>query len=177
MIEVVEKYSQSLFEVSLKYEQLELIFDQLSAVDQIFNNHEIIEYFLSPMVIFVDKQKLIYNYFNNFDIKVINFLCVLIKNRRINLVHEIFEDFRLLYYKYEGIKLIKIKSSYELSSNEKMLINQKLVNKFGSKIHIDYFIDDSLKAGYIMEVDDRILDTSLKTKLSKLRVLMNSGGN
>ncbi len=177
MLEVVEKYSQSLFEISLKYEQLELVFEQLSALDHIFSNLETIEYFLSPMITFDDKKKLIYNYFNNFDIKIINFLYVLIKNRRINLIHEIFENFRLLYYKYVGIKLIKIKSSYQLSPEEKKLINQKLVSKFNKQIHVDYFVDDSLKAGYIMEVDNRILDTSLKTKLSKLKVVMNSGGN
>ena len=70
MLEVVEKYSQSLFEISLKYEQLELVFEQLSALDHIFSNLETIEYFLSPMITFDDKKKLIYNYFNNFDIKL-----------------------------------------------------------------------------------------------------------
>lgn len=177
MNKVAEKYSQAVFEVAIENNLLSDFYNQLIEINRVFSLSENIDYFLNPMIKNSQKFAFLNECFTGFDKRLINFIGVLIKNKRLNLINDVFNSFRQLYFNYENIKLIKIKSSYELTDDEKRLIFGKLTNKFGNKIVIDYFVDESLKLGYIMEIDNKVLDTSIKTKLSKLKIAMSGGGN
>lgn len=177
MNKVSEKYSQAVFEVAIENNLLTDFYNQLIEINRVFSLSENVDYFLNPMINNNLKLDVLRKCFNGFDKYLINFINVLVKNKRLNLINDIFNHFRQLYFDYENIKLIKIKSSYALGNDEKQLILNKLIDKFGDKIVIDYFVDDSLKLGYVMEIDNKVLDTSLKTKLSKLKIAMSGGGN
>lgn len=177
MDKVSEKYSQAVFEVAIENNLLSDFYNQLIEINRVFSLNENIDYFLNPMINNNQKLDFLQKCFTGFDQRLINFICLLVKNKRLNLMNNIFNSFRQLYFTHENIKLIKIKSSYALESAEKELILKKLTDKFGDKIVIDYFVDNSLKLGYIMEIDNKVLDTSLKTKLSKLKIAMSGGGN
>lgn len=98
-----------------------------------------------------------------------NFVAFLVKNHKIKKAAQIVEEFEKIAKAAEGIRDAKITLSRKV--DEKTI--DKIKNVIGAKIEEKLIFDEGILGGFIVEMEDKIIDASLKTQLQKLKQSFN----
>ena len=102
------------------------------------------------------------------------FLALLIRNGRISDARIAFNSFISLYYKSRGIirgRLV-LPSSPESSHSYSELeenIKEMIENRTGKKLLLKTEVDESLIGGFVLEVEDQLLDASVSHQLEMIK--------
>lgn len=100
---------------------------------------------------------------------LVNFLKVLIENRRLNQLPGIIRAFELEIAKKWGWEDAKIVSAIPLSSEQTEQLSRALSQQFGKDIHLQMQVDPAILGGLVITVGSQMFDDSLATKLSSLK--------
>ena len=102
-----------------------------------------------------------------------NFILVLIKNRKINLLNEIIKSFFFHVEKENGVLNVDVITATKLDLNGEKSIT-KSINKITSnkKIILNKILDKSIIGGLIIKFGSTMIDSSIKTKLNQLKIKM-----
>lgn len=168
---VFVKYADSLFELAKEKHKCNEIYEQLCSLNKIFESNEDIKlFFCSFSISKEEKFRLLENDFSKyFDILIINFLKLLINKYRIQFLSKIEKEFRLIYNNYKNIKEVSVISAIKLKPEEKENISKLLGEKFQKVIEISEVVDPSIIGGIIVKYDEKILDASLRSKITNLK--------
>ncbi|MCA9015883.1 MAG: ATP synthase F1 subunit delta [Planctomycetaceae bacterium] len=98
-----------------------------------------------------------------------NFLRVLVRHERLDLLEQIFSQITKLRDTEAGKKAVVVRSAFELSENTLTSIKQRLSETLGFSPVIKTSIDQSVIGGLVIQVDDTVYDGSLRTRLKQLR--------
>ena len=129
------------------------------------------ETIMNPMISKEDKKNIIFKIAekNNFSEISKKFLGFLSNKNRLFFLDKIIESFLSLTSNIKGELKAKLFSSKELTKQEQEKIQNELSANFNSKLKIDYKYDPDLIGGLIIQVGSIMVDTSIKTKLSKIQ--------
>lgn len=105
--------------------------------------------------------------------KVVSFLCILCDRRKVTQIDEITEEFEKMYFEKENISKAVITSAYPLSEEQKEKTKAKLEAMCGHKVVTEFSLDKTLIGGMKAELDGRIIDSSVRNQLNKLREVMD----
>jgi len=97
-----------------------------------------------------------------------NFIKLLIKNGRLQLIDEITEQFEIKRAEVAGVLDIDVKSAYPLSEEDSEKLTASLSDSFGKKVKINVEEDSSLIGGIIIRVGDKVIDGSLSGQIQQL---------
>jgi len=103
-----------------------------------------------------------------------NFLFVVIDQRRVALLPEIYRAFEAQLDEREGIARASVTSAHELDEDEKKQLRQVLERLSGRRVETDYRLDPALIAGAVVRVGSTIYDGSVRTQLERLRMRLES---
>ena len=67
---------------------------------------------------------------------------------------------------------IWVTSAETLSEDQKNGINKKLKSILGDKLSINFYIDKKIIGGLIVKVGSKMVDSSLVSKINKLKIAM-----
>jgi F-type H+-transporting ATPase subunit delta len=71
---------------------------------------------------------------------------------------------------YKGIGVAYVTTAMELSESRKKEIEEKLISTTSYKsMEMNYSVDKSLIGGIVIRIGDRVVDSSIKTKLEGLK--------
>lgn len=98
-----------------------------------------------------------------------NFLCVLVDNRRTEMLREIQEAFHVELNSRLGIAEAEVTSSRELNGEERKQLTAALAKRTGKKIEARFHEDKSLVGGAIVRVGSTVYDGSVREQLTRLR--------
>ena len=101
-----------------------------------------------------------------------NFLAMLVDNGRISLLPEIGTQFQALKNAMEGAADAEITSAFELSAAQVSELVATLEKKFSRKLNPVVTVDPALIGGVRVVVGDEVLDTSVRAKLSQMRMAL-----
>lgn len=131
---------------------------------------ELYDTLCNPVISINDKEDLIGCIFaNDTDETIRNFLKLLVKENRFNLIYEIIKIYDNMLDKINNISKVEVLSAIELDDNLKEQIKNKLGEILKKEIIVNYNIDKSIMAGLVYKMGDNIFDTSLKGKLDKFK--------
>lgn len=114
---------------------------------------------------------------SGFDRLTMNFLGVLSQNRRLYSVGAIIKAFRAELSKRRGEVTATIKAAYPLTPDQETALRNSLTRSVGANVQLDVSIDKSLLGGMIVTVGSRMIDDSVKGKLARLKLAMQSSPN
>ena len=100
--------------------------------------------------------------------EIANLLDILAKNKRLNLLIDIFKNFNLLLSEYSGNKIVEVIVSQKLLAKEQNEIKKHLEEILSSKIELFFKIEPKILGGMIIKVDNKMLDASLRSKFAYL---------
>lgn len=100
---------------------------------------------------------------------------LVVKNNRVDFMRDIALAFMRQYRENNGIARVEIVTATELGDNEINAIIDVVKNQLkGKTIELSKRVDPSLIGGFMVDVDSRVLDASVKNQLEKLRLKLLS---
>lgn len=164
-------YGNALFELAIEENKLDALYDEvLALIDVLKENGELIKLLSHPHINKDEKKKVVSEVFEG---KVSDALTGLIamvvdKDHAVNLI-QVLEYFIRLVKKEKNIGVAAVTSAAPLSDEQKGSIEKRLIETTAfNTMETSYFVDSSLIGGLVIRIDDRVVDSSIKTKIENL---------
>ncbi len=145
-------------------EDMELMLETLKEIP------EIILVFESPIIDSGKKASILAEIFNSGMSPLgLNFLAMVTSNKREDYLPGMAQYFLHLYKQEKGIKAATILSAVRLDKKSIESIKQMIMSYFKSKIELNEEIKEDLIGGFVLRVEDKQLDASVKGKLASIK--------
>jgi F-type H+-transporting ATPase subunit delta len=107
----------------------------------------------------------------------VDFLQVLNRNDRLDLLRQIRLAYRDLHDVLNKRVRVKVRTAVALADDLRTVIRDRLRNYFSLEPILDERVEPDLLGGMVVQVGDRVLDTSVRTKLQGIRNQLLASGN
>jgi F-type H+-transporting ATPase subunit delta len=105
-----------------------------------------------------------------------NFLRVVTRNRRLFAADEMIKGFRQQLALHRGEMVAEVQSAMPLNDGQLAALKDSLKASFGKDVRLNAKVDPSLLGGLVVKVGSRMFDSSLRTKLMNLKVVLKGTG-
>ncbi len=100
----------------------------------------------------------------------VNFLKLIASNRRLSALGDMIKNFRALAAKSRGEVSAEVTSATALGEEHLSELREALKASVGKDVQLVTRVDPSLLGGLIVKIGSRMIDSSLRTKLTGMRV-------
>ena len=100
------------------------------------------------------------------------FFKVISSNKRFAKLSSIISQFMNINSQKRGNVLADVTSADELSDDQKNVIKDQLKSILGKKLFLNFYIDKKILGGLIVKIGSKMIDSSLLTKINKLKIAM-----
>ena len=107
----------------------------------------------------------------------VNFLSLLVKNRRFSMVQNIINAVRMELSRRRGEIAADVQLAFALTKVQEKALQESLSKAMGQTVAINMSVDEDLIGGMIVTVGSQMIDDSVKRKLERLKRAMQSGAN
>lgn len=168
---IATRYATALMNLASEKGILSEIFADMELVRSgISSSKELKVMLKSPIIKLDQKKEVLRQIFEDKITKVSSeFIQFVITKNRENFLYDILLRFKDLYNDKINRVEAKVVSSIELSDNQKRILQTSLEDFTKKEVISTYSIDDSIIGGFIVRINDTVLDSSVKQQLSKLR--------
>ena len=112
----------------------------------------------------------------NLDGLVRNTLALMASKRRLFVLPAMLDRVDSLIAEHKGVITVEVVSAEELGSGESESLKRMFRDRLGKDIRIDLSVDKRLIGGLSAKIGSRLVDASMRTRLSTLRNLMQGVG-
>lgn len=169
---IAKRWALALMELALEDENIskEDILDDIEEIAETINGSEELSNVINnPSISTEEKQIVICKLFQNNIMPIVyNFLFVLNLRKRLGLIEEIAIEFKKELERIKNITRVNITSAIELNDERKNDIKTKISEKLNKNIICDWGVDNEIIAGLIFNIDESIIDNSVRHKLEDL---------
>jgi len=169
------RYAKALLQIGLENkEAAKMLYDNSTLFYETLIELPEFEYFLKNKIIKNSQKKEIVrkvfsDKFHNF---MMNFIEVIIDNKREKLINDIFIDFLTIYRKQFGIRNVKVITAIPVKEKYKDEISKILKERLKVEIELECKVDPEIIGGLIIAVDDKQADGSIAGELRALKKKM-----
>lgn len=171
---IIRNYADCLF-VHVKSEKdHELVLEQISITSQILTTSAQAHFvFCAPVVSRSEKLKLIEILAKKFQFtKIVSqFLSVVTKNARFNILPHILVEYEKLLAQKKGIKAVTVEAANKPDKKELDLIKKYLENKLKKIVEFEVHQDKSLIGGVVIKYDSMLYDYSIAGAIDRAEKL------
>ena len=172
MAKLIEgSYGDALFELALEQNNLDAIAEQVDMLAQAFaENPELLKLLTHPKISKEEKVSVIENIFKGrFSDDIVGFLVIITEKDRGAQIEGILNYFKAKVREYKKIGVARVTSAVELSAEQKARVEEKLLQQTSyESFEVDYSTDASLIGGMVIRIGDRVVDSSIRTKLDTM---------
>ena len=168
---ITNRYAKALLDQAISENQLDVIVKDLEFIRKnILSLRELSLLIKSPIVKRDKKRKIFIELFKDkVSETTLNFCELIINRQRLDLILDIIQRFLELKDEYLNIKSVLVKSAIELDEKHINELKSILEINLGKVVNINFSIDKNLIGGFVVQIDDTIIDASLKHQLEMLR--------
>lgn len=165
------RYAKALYLLGKEKGLLDKVKDDITFINSVFKNSldfkTVIE---SPVIKPSQKVKAVSGVFSGKVQQItLNFLNVLIQNKRENNLEGICRRFLHIYANEKGIKNALITTAGPLDIKVNKMISEILAKEFKAQIEIEHKHDPEILGGFILKVGDQQYDASVANSLRKIK--------
>ena len=171
-IKVATRYAKSLLEEAVKNKLEENIKVDIDLfMDTMDNNRELRVVMNNPIVTFDKKFEILNKIFSDKIQKLtLDFFHIVCKKGRSIHLIEIAREYVNQFYAFKNINRASLSTAIAIDESLKKEFIQLLEEGFGKKVELRDVVDDSLIGGFILRMNDRQIDESIKHKLNLLKL-------
>ena len=173
MAKLVSKvYGDALMQAARDKNVLDDIFEEAQELYQVFEDHQDLIHLLDhPQVVKEEKLQIIRNVFQgNVSDEMMGFLAAVVDKGRQNDILAILGYFIRQVKEEKGIGTAFVTSAVELTKKQKQEVKNKLLATTQYvEFEMNYIVDSSLIGGMVIRIGDRVVDSSIKTRLYELK--------
>ena len=173
---LANKIGYSLFEVAKENNSLEQVSYELNEVAKVINeNSDFVTLMNNPNIEKIKKINLIDASFSGVNKYVVNVVKILAGNLQISLINFVLEQFDELYSRYSNSVVVKVESASPLTELQLENLKEKLKNELQlEKVELNNFVDESLLGGFKLTYNNKVVDASIKAKLSAIKAKIST---
>ncbi|MCR5595262.1 MAG: ATP synthase F1 subunit delta [Lachnospiraceae bacterium] len=168
---VSSTYADALFELAIEKNKTGEWKEEIEAVKAILQeNPQFNELMVHPRILKEEKLKLAEEAFaGKADPEIVGLIRIVIEKDRYTQIEAIFDEFINLVKEREGIGTAWVTTAKELSAAQKQAVEKKLLDTTDYKaMEVNYDIDEDVIAGMIIRIGDRVVDSTVRTRLNGL---------
>lgn len=170
------RYANALLSIAIDEDKVDYYRIEIKNIRTAFlSDNGIINLLSSAFIDLNDKEEIINNIYKGND-NVLNFMKIIVRNRRANVMIKIFNEFIKKCNETLNIKDGYVYSVRKLTEEEIEKIEDGISEKLASRVELENIIDEKLIGGVKVLVEDKIFDGSIKTKIEKLKESLIKGG-
>ena len=169
------RYAKALLQIGQEKENLrQTLYDNAAYFYEALNETAEFDVFIkNPVIKDNHKKELLRNVFGKiFDNTMLNFIEVIIQNKREHLINDIFLNFLTLYRKQQGIRNITVVTAISIADNYKNEMRKILIEKLNANIELECKTNPDIIGGLLIVVDDKQADGSIAGELRELKKKM-----
>lgn len=167
---IIVRYARAAFELARENGLLEELRADMHLIMQVMNeNPELRKVLENPVIPPSGKRSVFREIFRTkVQEMTLRFIDMILLNNRETFIPDIARRFFTLYRGEAGITEVRLTTAAELEDEVREKIESLLAGKYG-KVDITAAVNPSIIGGFILRVDDRMLDASVLSQLKKLR--------
>jgi len=172
MINVVaSRYAEALFQIGEEENLVDLIYSELKAVVDIFDeNQEFFNIIKSPVISKKEKIELIDNVFSKgLNSNSINFLKLLIEKNRISFIADIAMSYKERLNEKNNVIEGTVITAIPMNQDEIQELAKELSKKYNKNVTLENIVDKSILGGVLVRLGNEEIDGTVKTRLSKVK--------
>lgn len=178
MDSLYSRYANALFSIALEENKIDDYRNEIKMLRKIISeNGDLLHLFSSYFIEEKEKNEIIDQTFKSLNQNTINFMKVIVHNRRANEMIKIFDEFIKDCNESLNVKDGIVYSVNPLDQNQMLKIENAISSKLDCKVELVNIIDEKLIGGVKVQVEDKIFDGSIKNRLENLKNTLISGGN
>lgn len=176
MDSLYSRYANALLSIAIDEDRVDYYRVEIKNIRTAFlSNDKIVGLLSSAFLNFNEKEDIIDNIYNGND-NVRNFIKIIVRNKRANLIIKIFNEFIKRCNETLNIKDGYVYSVRKLDEFEIERIEKSISERINAKVELENIIDEKIIGGVKVLVEDKIFDGSIKTKIEKLKESLIKGG-
>lgn len=174
MAKLVSKtYGEALFEAAMESgeDRAGEILEEISAVREILaDNPRFDELMKHPGIPKQEKLQVVDTVFRGrVSEELVNFLEIIVSKERYRDLPAVFDYFTDKVKEQKKIGIAQVTTALELSPSQKSAVESKLLETSGYReMEMNFNTDASLIGGMVIRIGDRVVDSSIRTKLDSL---------
>jgi len=168
---VAKTYSDALFEVGVENNSLETLLEEFSFIEKTFIEYpDFLELFRTPRISIEERKETIQSIFGEkISAEMLNFLKIILDKRRASEFFDIKNEFQVAVHRHNNILEATVISAVAISEEQSEKIKKSLKVVTGNDILIKNKVDETLIGGVVIYIGDKVIDGSVKKKLSDLK--------
>jgi F-type H+-transporting ATPase subunit delta len=175
MASMAGRYAAALFELAKEQRQLEAVEKDVAAFQAMYDASDDLRRLVrSPVLSADDQLKALTELLGRAGISGLtaNFIKLIARNRRLFAAADMVKSFRALVARERGEVSADVASAHPLTPEQLQALSDTLRTSVGKHVQINTRVDPSLLGGLIVKMGSKMIDSSLRTKLSNLKVAM-----
>lgn len=179
LVQIARPYAAALYDLAKSENTLDAVEAGLDAIAQLAGESADFDRFLRSPVISADvKAATIDSIIARVNVHptVAKLIKVVARNGRLFVLPTIIRSFRELAAEGRGEIAAQVTSAAPLSNAQLQTLTQTLKEKIGKTVTFTEHVDPSLIGGLVVKVGSRMIDSSLKTKLTAMKIAMKEVG-
>jgi F-type H+-transporting ATPase subunit delta len=175
---VAGRYAAALFDLAQEQNQVSEVEQDLVKFQQLCDlSPDLVRLVKSPVIDADDQARALGAVLDKAGVNALsrNFFALVARNRRLFAAPDMARAFRVLAAKARGEVTAEVASAHPLTDAQASALKAVLKETVGKDVTLASKVDPSLLGGLIVKLGSRMVDSSLKTKLAGLRLLLKGG--
>ena len=171
------RYSKALFQLAKEQHKLEQVESELVILSGLIKSRrDLKDMLVNPLITAAKKVEIVAQIFKGkLDALTYNFVILICRNKRSDLLPEIIDQFRERVLEEQGIWQGQIFSAQALAPAQIDLISKRIMDLTGKTVILKAQLDKNLLGGFVVKIKDTIIDLSVKCQLEQLRTKLIAG--
>ena len=171
MNRVAKRYTKAIFQLALEKNILEQVERDFAFLKKLLVKNSDLPLYLSNPLITDDKKiemlsKVIGSNINEITYR---FLHLMASKRRLRFLPDVLENFRLMMLAHNNTVEAELISAVELEQKQIEAIKDHLQKTLGKNVLMSSKIQPEILGGFVVRVQDVVIDNSIRLQLNKLR--------
>lgn len=176
---VAGRYATALFDLAESEKQFDRVADDLGQLASMIGaSADLKRLIRSPVISRDDQGRAMAEVLKKANMSELtrNFVGVVARNRRLFALPSMIAAYQSLLASHRGEATAEVVSARELTKKQLEAIAGQLKKAIGTKVAVSTKVDAGLLGGLVVKVGSRMFDSSLRTKLQRLRFAMKGIG-
>ena len=168
---VARIYGEALLETAVETKKAQVMLEEIAAVNEIFEqNPEFDTLMKHPGIPKQEKAAVMERVFRGRVCdEITGFLKLLVEKERYSQLSAIFRYFTEQMKRLQKTGVAYVTTAAELTKDQRQQVERRLLETTGYvRLELHYDMDPLLIGGMVIRIDDRVVDSSIRTKLDRL---------
>ena len=172
MAKLISKtYGDALYELAIERNMVDTLMEEVQTLEEVLkSNADFARLMNHPKIVREEKEEIMEHVFKGrVTDELVGFLKIMISNDRYAQVIPTLEYYIARVKEYKHIGIAYVTTAIELSDQQKADVRNRLIETTKYvEMEMNYIVDTAIIGGIIIRIGDRVVDSSVRTKLYEL---------